>query len=343
MAQGTRAKQQEEQMGAIIAALQQQGERQERIALEQREQLQALAQQQTERHAQLAREFGDQLGNLAREHREVWEQLGQKQHRLEQRVTSLESEWRTTVEKTVSKLEGPWQEDLRKSVCADVKREVLEELHSSMESKPGTSPVSLRPEAAEFHPRETAAGGTVTGDGAEGAGAARPVQRPGSYDGRSSWSAYRRQFELLAQLNKWSETEKATFLAVSLKGPALAVLNTLPSTGLHDYPTLVSALETRFGTVHQTELHQACLRSRARRWEEGIPELAEDVERLTRLAYPDAPTSMIDSIAKDQFIDAFSDEDMRLRIRQSRPTTIREALAVALELESYQLASRQRL
>ncbi len=91
-----------------------------------------MAQQQTERHAQLAREFGDQLGNHAREHREVWEQLGQKQHRLEQRVTSLESEWRTTVEKTVSELEGPWQEDLRKSVCADVKREVLEELHSSM-------------------------------------------------------------------------------------------------------------------------------------------------------------------------------------------------------------------
>ena len=70
--------------------------------------------------------------------------------------------------------------------------------------------------------------------------------------------------------------------------------------------------------------------------------VAEDIERLARLAYPEASSSMLELLTKDQFVDAVPDEDMRLRIRQSRPKSVREALKVALELESYQLASRQR-
>ena len=69
-----------------------------------------------------------------------------------------------------------------------------------------------------------------------------------------------------------------------------------------------------------------------RRREESLPELAEDIKRLARLAYPDAAEEIL---AKDQFADALL-EDMQLRIRQNRPATLR----AALELESYQLASR---
>ena len=49
--------------------------------------------------------------------------------------------------------------------------------------------------------------------------------------------------------------------------------------------------------------------------EETLPELAEDVERLTRLAYPDAAEQVMVVLAKDQFIDMIPDEDTRLRIR----------------------------
>ena len=47
-------------------------------------------------------------------------------------------------------------------------------------------------------------------------------------------------------------------------------------------------------------------------------------------------------LAKDQFVDALPEEDMRLRIRQNKPVMLRDALRLALELESYQLASGQR-
>ena len=52
---------------------------------------------------------------------------------------------------------------------------------------------------------------------------------------------------------------------------------------------------------------------------------------------------MQDSLAKDQFIDSLPKEDMRLKIRQSRPKSLRDAIELALELEAFQLVSRQRV
>ena len=147
---------------------------------------------------------------------------------------------------------------------------------------------------------------------------------------------------MLAGINRWNEEEKATFLAISLKGSALTVLSNLPAESRCNYPALVAALESRFGSAHQAELNRMQLRSRTRRREESLTELAEHVERLCRLSYPEAAPVMLELLAKDQFIDAHADEDMRLRIRQNRPETLCGALEAALQLESYRLASKQR-
>ena len=98
----------------------------------------------------------------------------------------------------------------------------------------------------------TAIGATTEG----GAGPAKPVQRAPPYDGRADWDAYRTQFEMLANINRWTEVEKATYLAVSLKGPALTVLSNLPADNLYNYSSLVTALDARFGSSHQAELHR---------------------------------------------------------------------------------------
>ena len=42
----------------------------------------------------------------------------------------------------------------------------------------------------------------------------------------------------------------------------------------------------------------------------------------------------MEGLGKDQFLDAGQDDKMRLRISRSRPTTLRQALEIALELES---------
>ena len=143
-------------------------------------------------------------------------------------------------------------------------------------------------------------------------------------------------------MNRWSNSAKAAYLAISLRGPAVTVLTNLPPERRQDYEALTTALATRFGVTHQTELHRMRLKARTRRRDESLSELAEDIEHLVRLAYPEAADSMVEVLAKDQFVDALPEEDMRVRIRQNKPATLRDALAMALELESYQLASKQK-
>ena len=58
-----------------------------------------------------------------------------------------------------------------------------------------------------------------------------------------------------------------------------------------------------------------------RKPEESLQKLAGDVERLAHLAYPDAANDMLEIIVKDQFLDALRGDDLRLRVKQNRPTT----------------------
>ena len=97
------------------------------------------------------------------------------------------------------------------------------------------------------------------------------------------------------------------------------MLTNLPPEQRLSYGALTAALETRFGTAHQVELNRMRLKSRMRRRDESLPELAEDIERLVRLAYPDATEPMVEVLAKDQFVDALPEEEMRLCIRQHKP------------------------
>jgi hypothetical protein len=135
----------------------------------------------------------------------------------------------------------------------------------------------------------------------------------------------------------------AAYLATSLKCPALNVLGNLSPERRQDYRALVAALGSRFGTAHRTELSRVKFKHRGRQRDESLAALAEELERLGRLAYPEASQELQDVLTRDQFIDALSDEDMRLRIKQERPKSLQKASELALELESFQIASKPRL
>lgn len=150
----------------------------------------------------------------------------------------------------------------------------------------------------------------------------KPVQQPPKYDGKSSWEAFLAQFEIAAQMNDWADEEKAAFLATSLAGNATLVLSNLSNQDRRDYHVLVAALTSRIGVTHQAELARAKLKNRLRRKGETLPELVECVESLTRTAYPDATSELQDVLGRDHFIDALSDEDLRLRIRQAKPRSL---------------------
>ena len=80
-------------------------------------------------------------------------------------------------------------------------------------------------------------------------------------------------------------------------------------------------------------------KTRVKQRDETLPELSGDIERLSSMAYPDASSDLQDVLARDQFVDSLSDEDMRLKVKQERPKTFQSVLELAMELESFQLAS----
>ncbi|CAC5399826.1 unnamed protein product [Mytilus coruscus] len=76
---------------------------------------------------------------------------------------------------------------------------------------------------------------------------------------------------------------------------------------------------------------------------ETLPELGQSVRRLSNLAYPTAPLELRDTLAKEQFIDALVNSEMRLRIKQSRPKGLNDAIRLAVELEAYNTAESKTL
>ena len=228
----------------------------------------------------------------------------------------------TSVEGSLAGMERRWKTEL-----AEREERLKHDLQEEMQTVRGTIAASRGLEDSHTRPTTDTRG-------------ERQHQRPASFDGKMPWEAYLAQFELVAEINRWSEAEKATHLAVSLKGAAATVLTNLTVDKRRSYATLTAALSARFGAAHQTELNRMRLKARTRGKEETLAELAEDVERLVRLAYPDATEAMVEVLAKDQFTDALPEEDTRLRIRQNKPATLKDALRIALELESCQLASK---
>ena len=66
---------------------------------------------------------------------------------------------------------------------------------------------------------------------------------------------------MLVRVNNWNEVEKATYLAISMKGSALTVLSNIPLDNLYNYSSIITALEAHFGSAHQAELHRIKLKN----------------------------------------------------------------------------------
>ena len=166
--------------------------------------------------------------------------------------------------------------------------------------------------------------------------------RPSPYNCWTSWEDYKAQFKPVANLNQLDRRTKAAYLVVSLSGQAQAVLGDLDKTQRTSYMDLVAALESRFGTSNRTEMFRVSLWSRTHKPEETLPELAQVIRRLTRQTYPDATVSLRESIAKDQFIEALADPELRWKVHQAKAVTLIEVLDAAVEVEAFFSAEKQR-
>ena len=203
-------------------------------------------------------------------------------------VSSMKSVFQSRISSAEEGLEGlqTTQEKLTSELHATILSELMGEVEERFLTK-----TQLETEVSKAHTLSATAPEFVpshpysASDGT-GRGSATHLQKPPPFDGRTPWDAYKLQFEMLADVNHWSDSERATYLAISLRGSALTVLTNISPDHRGEYATLIAALNKRFGSAHLADLNKAKLKGRTRRRDENLPELAEDIERLIRLAYP---------------------------------------------------------
>ena len=95
-----------------------------------------------------------------------------------------------------------------------------------------------------------------------------------------------------------------------------------------DYDGLVERLRGQFGGKGMEERFQTELRCRRRQKRESIRELAQDISRLTTLAYPGEKSNLAEHIARDAFLVALDEPELELKIRESEPPDFDSAVKV---------------
>ena len=97
------------------------------------------------------------------------------------------------------------------------------------------------------------------------------------------------------------DQEAGQYLATRLQGPALKVLNNLPSGSSISHSELVAQLECRFGPGEQAENFLMELRMRRKRRDKSLQQLGQAIRDLTGLAYPEMSATARERLAKTHF------------------------------------------
>ena len=156
------------------------------------------------------------------------------------------------------------------------------------------------------------------------------------FDGSQPFLDYMTHFEHCAMINEWSETEKGLRLAAYLRRDALQVLTDLQvQPGQVEFEKLKNSLEARFAPRNQDEYYKAQLRSCFRKKGETLPELGQTIQRLVSLAYPGCPPDIRDRLAKDHFLGAVQDENLKIEIWRHHPSSLQESIRVGVEWEAF--------
>ena len=175
-------------------------------------------------------------------------------------------------------------------------------------------------------------------------GPVRPIVMPEAFSAAKDedWFSWIQHFEDCADLNEWSDEKRCKFLSVRLRGTAMHTAQDLPADVRTDYNAYTKALTQAFMPKERVDLYKTEFRSRRRHPNERLGELAAAVRKLCRLAYPTAGADLVDQLAVDQFIDALDGRDTRLKVRETNPATLDEAVSRALQLEAMAEAENQR-
>ncbi|UYV74968.1 hypothetical protein LAZ67_12001925, partial [Cordylochernes scorpioides] len=245
---------------------------------------------------------------------------------LNQEISSVKEEMKEEISSV--------KEEMKEEISS-VKEEMKDEISSvKKEMKDKISALEERFAAVETgHPRTPVFQQENNNSG-------RPLVKVPTFDGQSSWTSFKTQFDVVAQANGWNVRDKASFLAAALRGPAVDVLQMIPEQLRLDFNPLIDVQDSRYGEEHYQQLHVVKFKNRLQEKKESLQDLANDIRRLSRLAFRTYPSETQDFMAQQQFIDAIGDPETQKFARLSSATTLQETLVQAMKHEATQQASR---
>ncbi|CAC5404745.1 unnamed protein product [Mytilus coruscus] len=88
-------------------------------------------------------------------------------------------------------------------------------------------------------------------------------------------------------------------------------------------------------------MYKVQMNSYYRKSGQTLPEMAQDIRRITRLAYPTAPVDIRNKLGKDCFVRALNDSKIKLSIFQREPKTIDDCIRFGVEYEAFTLDQKR--
>ncbi|GBM42504.1 hypothetical protein AVEN_80020-1 [Araneus ventricosus] len=168
----------------------------------------------------------------------------------------------------------------------------------------------------------------------------RPTIKSLTFDGQTSWTVFKTQFDVVSSTNGWTDFVKASQCVASLWGSAAEGLQEIPAERLIDLTTIEKALESRFGDSHLTQFYRIELKTRRQKPGESFQALAADVERLMILAYAECPLDVRESLAAQYFVDAMRDEVTQHSTRLMDAKDLKSSLAYSMKYEAARTVSK---
>jgi hypothetical protein len=272
------------------------------------------------------------------------------QHRIENVMTqvnyktqSLQKELRENLKKTQVKLQTvevsldaqarKFQEDL-----ATIKSNHLKDydltnttVHTTIEQ----TRLAIEAARCEFRARLEVV--EAKAKGGRGPGVYASMAQPPIFEGTTSWSVFRRQFETVAEHNHWLQQEKSTYLITALRGQAADVLHGIPINAT--YQKTLQALEDRFGDQHLAAAYRSQLKARTQRARESLQEFATAIKQLAHRTYPTLPDEHIRREAGKAFTDGVEDPDIKIQLLLGGEKTVNEALRQSCAMELCEVKS----
>lgn len=148
------------------------------------------------------------------------------------------------------------------------------------------------------------------------------------YSGKDDIEEYLIQFDITARHNGWTTSRKAMALLHALDGPARGIYHELEDPVDASFGDIKRALLRRFGHGDNLDVHERALARLRLGTGQNIRELAQEVAKLTKLAYPDIGQRSRERFAIKHLLQAIGDRDVVFYIKDKDPSTVGEACSL---------------